>query len=280
MFRNGWGEDVVVEEAESGSDEGVDTLDFSAVTSDITVLVKPDGSLLISDSNGNTVNAAHVENLIGGSGTNSLDYSLYSSRVIVDLSSGEATELYEVSGFTTVIGSPYEDTIRGDDQANILRGGAGDDILSGNGGADMIFGGTGEDVIVETRNADFTLSDLALVIASETDVLVSIESAVLTGGASANTIDASAFTVGGVTLDGQAGGDILIGTAYDDLFTGGAGRDSFYGEGGTDTIVESRDADFVLTDTSLAIGVEAIDLLSSIEQADFTGGSFDADSTL
>jgi len=144
----------------------------------------------------------------------------------------------------------------------------------------MIFGGTGEDVIVETRNADFTLSDLALVIASETDVLVSIESAVLTGGASANTIDASAFTVGGVTLDGQAGGDILIGTAYDDLFTGGAGRDSFYGEGGTDTIVESRDADFVLTDTSLAIGVEAIDLLSSIEQADFTGGSFDADSTL
>ena len=84
-----------------------------------------------------------------------------------------------------------------------LIGNAGDDTLTGGLGADTLDGGAGTDRLVEQRDADFTLTDIALTIGLEgTDILVGIEAAELAGGISANIRVPSAFT-GLVALAGN-----------------------------------------------------------------------------
>src|SRR5262249_27336764 len=130
--------------------------------------------------------------------------------------------------------------------ADELTGGAGDDIflVSGN---DTVTGGAGTDTIVVARDADMTLTDGELTIfvaatttVSETVTLASgIEQAQLTGGDNANTLDASAFTLGSVTLIGGDGDDVLKGGAGDDTLSGGLGVDTLDGGGGTNTATEA-----------------------------------------
>lgn len=162
-----------------------------------------------------------------------------------------------------------------------LIGSSGDDTLTGGGAADSLDGG-GTDIVVEVRDANFTLLDASLTIGTEVDQLTSIESASLTGGAGNNTLDASGFTIGGVTLDGAAGNDILTGTANDDVLTGGIGIDSITGGGGTDTLVETGDVRFVLTNSSLdmAEGTNEVQTitLTSVTSGDFTL-TFDGETT-
>ncbi|MSU60792.1 MAG: LEPR-XLL domain-containing protein [Pedosphaera sp.] len=246
-----------------------------------------------------------------------------------------ALELRNANSIESVIGGALADQITGNDLDNVFSGGPGNDILKG---------GLGNDAIAEARDANFFLSNITLKIGSETDMLDGIESAFLSGGASANTIDASAFTLGPVTLIGGDGNDILRGGASaldrvvairdanmvlsngtlqigaevdtltgietatlvggaspntldaaaftlgsvtlfggdgadslrggsgNDRLTGGQGNDTLNGgPGGLDRVVETRDADFVLQDVSLQIDAE-IDTLLSIESAELTGG--------
>jgi len=74
-------------------------------------------------------------------------------------------------------------------------------------------------------------------------------------------------------LTGGSGDDVLSGGGGDDTLWGAAGNDHLLGESGVDRIVESADADFTLSDAQLT-GV-GTDLLSSIEQAELSGGSSD-----
>jgi Ca2+-binding RTX toxin-like protein len=46
-----------------------------------------------------------------------------------------------------VIGSVYDDVLRGDDNANVILGGNGDDTINGYGGDDTIDGQAGNDII-------------------------------------------------------------------------------------------------------------------------------------
>lgn len=169
-----------------------------------------------------------------------------------------------------------------------LTGGPSDNVfdVSGwtvSGGAVTLAGGAGLDRLVATAAANFALSDSLLTRSTSTAsypfALASIERAQLTGGTSANLLDASGFT-GKVTLDGGSGNDSLFGGLGDDqllgglgndLLGGGPGNDALDGGGGTDRLVESADVDFALTTTSLTgLGVDS---LVSIEQADLSGGA-------
>ncbi len=113
-----------------------------------------------------------------------------------------------------------------------LTGGDGDNVftLSDWTGPANIDGaaGTGDQVVM-VRNANMSLSNTALTVGGETIGLTGIEAASLAGGAGNNTLDASAFTLGPVTLEGDGGNDSLI---------GGAGESAYvFGNGwGTDTI--------------------------------------------
>jgi Ca2+-binding RTX toxin-like protein len=138
------------------------------------------------------------------------------------------------------------DIIRGNEGDDDLNGAEGNDVLTGGLGNDLIDGGAGIDKILETADADLTLTN-ALLIGNGIDLLTRIESASLIGGPSPNTIDASGFIgVGFTFLDGGGGGDTIFGTAGNDIITssgngddefhGGAGRDFFFAGSGNDLL--------------------------------------------
>ena len=58
----------------------------------------------------------------------------------------------------------------------------------------------------------------------------------LTGGASDNTIDASAFTLGPVTIAGGEGHDVMTGGDGNDSISGAAGNDTLTGGAGDDAL--------------------------------------------
>src|SRR6185503_1461077 len=84
-------------------------------------------------------------------GTDTVDYSTDPGAVTVNLLTGTATD--GSGGTDTLIsienanGSSFNDTITGNDAANVLAGLSGNDTLRGNGGADVIGGGDGDDSI-------------------------------------------------------------------------------------------------------------------------------------
>ena len=131
-----------------------------------------------------------------------------------------------------------------------LQGSYGSDSLTGGGGIDSIVGNGGTDTLVETFDADMTLTDSGFQVAAGTIgtySLSGISQAMLTGGPSGNKLDASAFTLGSVTLVGGTGNDTLFGGSGNDILTGGGGVDSLDGGGGDNTDVETNDGRFVLT---------------------------------
>lgn len=230
-----------------------------------------------------------------------------------------------------IIGTPTSgnDTITGDGANNLLdaltggdtvNGAAGNDTLTGNFGNDTLIGGLGDDILkagagidrlVESGDANFTLTNSRLTGTNGfgNDTLSDFESAALTGGASGNLINAAEFSKGPVTINGQAGDDSLRGGGRNDLIVGGVGNDSLSGNSGDDqlnggdgndlldsgigedTLIGGNGIDellisnsegsaktFILTNTSLLISgsvgsVAETDKLSSIEKVRFSARS-------
>jgi Ca2+-binding RTX toxin-like protein len=153
-------------------------------------------------------------------------------------------------GTENIIAGAGGDTLRGNASANsltglggsdVLRGLNGDDILSGGAGNDTIDGGAHTDQLVESGNVNFTLTNTSLT-GLGTDTLAAIERAKLTGGASANTINASAFS-GTTTLGGGGHNDLVIGGSSSDKVTGGNGDDTLRGGPGGDSLGGGEGAD-------------------------------------
>ncbi len=89
-------------------------------------------------------------------------------------------------------------------------------------------------MLIESGDADFVLTDGTL-SGLGSDWLSGFESAILIGGTSANTLDATGYT-GTLTLDGGQGDDTLL---------GGSGPNTIYGGGGNDVLVGGALADFL-----------------------------------
>jgi Ca2+-binding RTX toxin-like protein len=96
--------------------------------------------------------------LNGGFGRDVVSYSDSGGAVSINLDTGTKTGT-DASGDSYVSiegveGSAYNDTLTGDDHANILAGGAGDDVLTGLDGSDTYIyrSGDGDDEIVEEHD--------------------------------------------------------------------------------------------------------------------------------
>jgi len=200
IFASGSGTDTITEQSAGTGGSTGDVLDLTAINADLTAVVRGDGTMTVSGG-GVTINAKFVSGIAAGSGANTLDYSAYGSGVSVDLLTGQASGLTTAKGFRSVIGTPFADSLAGDDRANTLRGRGGNDRILGRAGADILDGGEGTDTLVEFRDANMTLTNITLTAGGEIDTLTSFEMAELTGGVTSNRIDASAFT-GRVKLDG------------------------------------------------------------------------------
>jgi uncharacterized repeat protein (TIGR01451 family) len=173
----------------------------------------------------------------------------------------------------TIFGESGIDHLYGQEEDDVLSGGSDDGTPSN----DFLDGGEGIDRVWQEVDANQALSNSQLA-GEGTDSLVSIERATLIGGGSANTLDATLFTLGSVTLIGKGGGDTLKGSPSDDFlqgdegddtFNGGAGNDTyvFVGAGlGTDTIIESANQDSDTLDFSNFNQAVVVDLQISTSQ--------------
>lgn len=174
----------------------------------------------------------------------------------------------------TILGGGGDDVIQGTELADTIEGGEGNDAieagegndrvtggtglgndrLDGGVGADTLTGGSGRDTLLGGADNDLLQAGDATVFiasgsgqqvltntqwqATEIDSLegtfVGVE---LRGIHTADLIDASAWTLGGVTVNAGAGNDTVIGSAQADSLLGGVGRDSIDGRDANDTIV-------------------------------------------
>ena len=258
ILSGGLGKDVLT--AAGGNDTLVETVSGVVTLTTSTIVIGGvsetatgfEKAILTGESTDDTINASGVSfsvTLNGGVGKDTLTGG---------------------GGADSLLGGDNDDSLVGSGGNDVLAGEEGDDRLTGGAGADQLNGGNGTDVVIESADANFTLNDGTLLIAAVTDQLTDIDGAVLTGGSSLNTLNASGFTRGAVTLFGGGGNDVLMGTNFNDSLNGQAGNDQLVGGGGndmltgelgndvfdggagTDRLVETGDVNLTLTNTSLS----------------------------
>jgi hypothetical protein len=89
---------------------------------------------------------------LGINGDDTLDYSLYTTPVSVNLAQGSATNVGggaagKLSGIRAVFGGRAGDRLTGDSGNNVILGLGGRDVIVGGGGKDILIGGAGADDI-------------------------------------------------------------------------------------------------------------------------------------
>lgn len=273
----GDGDDTVLGQGSSNDTvsggAGNDLLDGGAGTNDLLREVA-DANLTLTNAKltglgTDTLVGIEFAELTGGAGDNSLNASAFTYPVTLSGAGGNDSLVGSTSkvsvlngndGNDTLLGGNANDTLMGGDGADSLVGGKGADKLCGQeGDGDVLVGGAGNDTldggdgvndsVMESANANFTLTNSKLT-GNGTDTLIGIESAHLTGGSSSNTLNAGAFTAGNVTLIGGAGNDTLIGGSGNDVLQGDVGYDLLKGRdgddslhGGNDTLTSGADND-------------------------------------
>lgn len=117
-----------------------------------THVVGTPGDDVIVDANNAVIEGGGGNDLVcelGGRGT--LSFTASPSRVFASVRDGVAfsrTGGILFSGIPRLVGSPRNDILVGDGNANELSGWSGNDVLFGLGGADLLDGGPGFDVLV------------------------------------------------------------------------------------------------------------------------------------
>ena len=166
--------------------------------------------------------------------------------VVADLARGYAARGGEhdtLARIEMLEGTPWSDTLAGDERANRLLGGAGDDRLLGRGGDDLLVSGAGNDWLDGGAGGgdrvDYSLAaqavtlDLAAGLArsgSAVDQLRLIEGAI--GSTFADVLRGDALAN---RLVGGGGNDVLAGRLGADQLEGGGGADRFVYAGTNDS---------------------------------------------
>lgn len=171
--------------------------------------------------------------LDGGSGDDSLTGG---SAADVLIGGDGADSIHGGDGNDSILGGADADTLFGDAGNDRVRGqGATGDRILGGAGNDTLDGGEGYDIVVESANQNFVPTNTGMTAGiTGTDTFESIEGLDFTGGTIGNLMDASGFTLGGVTMSGAGGNDTMIGTAYTDSLMGDDGDDVMEGRDGQD----------------------------------------------
>ena len=240
------------------------------------------------------VGGAGDDTLEGGAGQDTADYSDANAAVQVDLEAGTAAGGAgndSLSNIEDVTGSAFDDTLTGDNKANVLAGGAGADTLDGGVGNDTLQGGSGDDTldggigndVLEGGIGDDTLSggtgsDTADYSAAVSGVDVNLVTGTASGGAGSDTLSSIENVLGSAhadTLTANEGGSVLSGAAGDDTLIGGVGNDTLDGGAGIDTADYSDIGSAVSVDlgSGSATGGAGHDSLTNIENV--TGSAHD-----
>jgi serralysin len=220
---------------------GIDTYDMSNYAGGVNINLAPGGSSITSEAQRANLGAGNqaqgtvynallfngnlasiIENAIGGAGDDTLSGNEVAN---VLTGNGGADNLYGGDGADTLNGDAGNDFMKGGAGADTLNGGADNDTLKGGGGADALNGGAGSDT------ADY--SDMT------GPVTVNLGTGATGGDAAGdtfNSIENVTGTGGGDTITGDGNANILTGNDGGDVLDGGSGIDTLYGGDGDDTL--------------------------------------------
>ena len=228
---------------------GTDTFDLHSVTTDLVVDLQIDGTVSVTDGSvtfadivgvdsivgGTEVNTyafqdgAGIAGSIGGPGVSFLDYSAYTTPVVVDLSAGSATGTAVVTGVVAVIGGEASDTVVGPDADTIwIINGTNSFAADGIefSGVEAVVAGTGADTVSSSIDgAVWTIEDSGKVAVAA--VGFSGVEALSAGGAADTVIGPSGGAIwrivgtdtgevsdvvftGAENLNGASGNDIFV----------------------------------------------------------------------
>ena len=200
------------------------------------------------------------DRLDGGAGNDRASYYFATSGVTVNLNLQGAAQ-NTGQGLDTLIsienleGSPFDDVLIGDDNANILRSVRGSDILVGGGGNDTI------NVDYRAHPNEFAFAQISA-----------------DGGDGDDLITLNAFNMdsGLITMTGGDGDDVIslegsnLG-GFQVQMVGGAGNDTFTGVGAVRATIKTGDGDDIVTvdvagsyDVYLATGADRIVLTGAL----------------
>jgi Ca2+-binding RTX toxin-like protein len=214
---------------------GIDSLDLAGTVSNITVNLANASTKVTSGSNTISWSGTWIEEVITGWGNDTLT----GDDVANLLNAGAGTD--------TLIGAGGNDTLTGGSGNDNLDGGSGDDryVFASGWGADTITGDlSGVDTVdFSTVNSNLTV-DLDTTGTEVQDLGVNntvnwsgtfIEN--VTGG---NGNDSLTGNSGNNRLEGLAGADTLTGEAGNDIMVGGTGNDTLNGGANNDTYLFAK----------------------------------------
>jgi CSLREA domain-containing protein len=207
---------------QENNDGGRDTLNFSAISSNVSI------------------------NL----GTSSVQ-PIHVNRTL---------KLNSISTFENVVGGSGGDTITGNSQNNTLSGGAGNDKLNGNQGSDVLLGGLGDDTYVFVAASSGEADQLHEKVNEGIDsvnfssltarLVVSLETSLVQNVHSSRTLKLSTSS-SFENLVGGSGSDTLTGNGLNNSLAGGTGEDRLTGGGGSDTLLGGPNDDTYFFDDPL-----------------------------
>jgi Ca2+-binding RTX toxin-like protein len=211
------------------TNEGVDTLNFAALTTGIIVNL---GSTSVQPVHTNRTlklnSAVAFENLIGGTGA---------------------------------------DTLFGNSLANTVTGGAGDDKLIGATGNDLLLGGANNDTYVfvpttvteadqVTENANDGIDTLSFAFLT-TDVVVNLGSTLIQSVHTNRKLKLNSAVVF-ENIIGGSGADTLFGNTLENTLNGNAGDDKLLGAGGNDVLLGGANNDTYIFVPSNAVEADQV----------------------
>lgn len=243
------GSDIII------GDYDIDTVNYDDNTNSSPLILNAVAG--VATRSGDVDSLFSVERIIAtDSSEDVFDASGETDGFTINLTSGTVTNfsygLIFASQFEHVTGGAGNDTIVGNDSANLLIGdtgndtlnaGAGNDTLKAGSGNDYLDGGTGDDLFIfDTNFGTDTISDgggketldFTDVTANITANLSGSINQILAGAG--NTISWSSATVLLENFLGGSGNDNVTGNNTANLLAGGAGNDTLIGGAGLDTL--------------------------------------------
>ena len=282
--------------------QGNDRLNATGVTASLSVIAAG------GPGNDTLTGGAGADTLDGGDGDDDLNGGAGADTLLLTGSPHLGITTTGTFGSGTDVHSGFEQAVlRGDSRNNrldasltdipvTLLGFGGNDTLLGGSAADQLDGGDGIDFAEVTGN-NIVLTN-ASAPGSDADMLISIEGLQLIASGPNSVIDASAYSLGPVTIIGSSGNDTLRGGAGndvilagsgsdivsggegDDFISGGSGSDTLSGNAGNDTIVGGRGRDLIEgnTDADILLGGGGPDTIRGGAGDDFVFGGSGPDS--